>query len=148
MSAPAPPAAPAWITLGETFGREVAFTAESIAAFAALCGDTNPLHHDPAVAAASRFGGIIACGPHTTSVLMALIAEHFSGRGPGVGLGFTFRLRSAVRAGEVVRMHWRVTAIARKDSLRGHVVSMEGEMVRPDGIVAVAARGETLAMDD
>lgn len=148
MNAPTPPAAPAWITPGETFGREVPFTAESIAAFAALCGDTNPLHHDPAVAAASRFGGIIACGPHTTSVLMALIADHFSGRGPGVGLGFTFRLRSAVRAGDVVRMHWRVTGIARKDSLRGHVVSMEGEMVRPDGTVAVAASGEMLAMDE
>lgn len=148
MNAPASPDAPAWITVGDTFGRDVAFTAESIAAFAALCGDTNPLHHDPAVAAASRFGGIIACGPHTTSVLMALIADHFSGRGPGVGLGFTFRLRSAVRAGEVVHMRWRVTGIARKDSLRGHVVTMEGEMVRPDGTVAVAASGEMLAMDE
>ena len=36
----------------------------------------------------------------------------------------------------------RVTGIARKDSLRGHVVSMEGEMVRPGGAVAVAASGE------
>lgn len=148
MSAPASPAAPAWIAVGETFGRELRFTAETIAAFAAMCGDTNPLHHDPAVAAASRFGGIIACGPHTTAVLMALIADHFSGRGPGVGLGFTFRLRSAVRAGEVVQMRWRVTGIARKDSMRGHVISMEGEMVRPDGTVAVAASGEMLAMDE
>ena len=148
MSAHASPAGPAWIEVGETFAREVPFTAESIAAFATMCGDTNPLHHDPAVAAASRFGGIIACGPHTTSVLMALIADHYSGRGPAVGLGFTFRLRSAVRAGEVVRMRWRVTGIARKDSMRGHVVSMEGEAVRPDGAVAVAAAGEMLAMDE
>ena len=148
MGAHAPPAVPAWVTVGETFGREVPFTAETIAAFATQCGDTNPLHHDPAVAAASRFGGIIACGPHTTAVLMALIADHFSGRGPSVGLGFTFRLRSAVRAGEVVHMRWRVTGVARKDSLRGHVVSMEGQMVRPDGTVAVAASGEMLAMDE
>ena len=135
------------IEVGETFSREIRFDAAGIAAFATACGDTNPLHHDPAYAATTRFGGIIACGPHVTSLLMAMTAAHFASRGPGVGLGFAFRLRSAVRAGETVVMRWRVTAVTPKASLGGRVVHLEGEVVRPDGTVAVTASGETLAMD-
>ena len=136
------------IEVGETFSRKVAFDAQGIAAFATLCGDTNPLHHDAAYAAASRFGGIIACGPHVTSLLMALTASHFAPRGPGVGLGFTFRLRSAVRAGETVTMRWRVTAVTRKETLRGSIIQLVGEVVRPGGVIAITATGETLAMDE
>lgn len=137
----------AGIEVGETFSREVHFDAAGIAAFAASCGDTNKLHHDPAYAAATRFGGIIACGPHVTSLLMAMTAAHFAARGPGVGLGFSFRLRSAVRAGEAVAMRWRVTDVTAKASLGGRIVRLEGEVVRPDGTVAVTATGEALAMD-
>ncbi len=133
--------------VGETFSKEVHFDTAGIAEFATLCGDINPLHHDAAYAAASRFGGIIASGPQVTSLLMAMIAAFFASRGPGVGLGFNFRLRSAVRANEVVTMRWRVTAVSAKRSLGGHVISLEGEAVRPDGTVAVAATGEVLGMD-
>jgi len=118
-----------------------------IAEFATLCGDTNPLHHDSAYAAGSRFGGIIASGPQVTSLLMAMVAAFLASRGPGVGLEFNFRLRSAVRAGETVAMRWRVTAVKEKRSLGGHIISLEGEAVRPDGTVAVAATGEVLGMD-
>ena len=137
----------ALIEVGETFSREVHFDAAGIAAFATSCGDTNPLHHDPAYAATTRFGGIIACGPHVTSLLMAMTAAHFAPRGPGVGLGFAFRLCSAVRAGETVAMRWRVTAVTPKASLKGRVIQLEGEAIRPDGTVAVTATGEALAMD-
>jgi len=133
--------------VGEAFSKQVQFDVAGIAEFAALCGDTNPLHHDAAYAAASRFGGIIASGPQVTSLLMAMIAAFFASRGPGVGLGFSFRLRSAVRADEVVTMRWRITAVKAKRSLRGHVISLEGEAVRPDGTVAVTATGEVLGMD-
>jgi 3-hydroxybutyryl-CoA dehydratase len=137
----------AHIEVGETFSREVAFDAQGIAAFATACGDTNPLHHDAAYAAASRFGGIIACGPQVTSLLMALTAAHITSRGPAVGLGFTFRLRSAVRAGETVTMRWRVAGVTPKEALGGRIVKLEGEAVRPGGVVAVTASGEVLAMD-
>jgi acyl dehydratase len=133
--------------IGETFSKEVLFDAPGIAEFATLCGDTNPLHHDPAYAAGSRFGGIIASGPQVTSLLMAMVAAFFAPLGPGVGLGFKFGLRSAVRAGETVTMRWRVTAVRAKRSLGGHIISLEGEAVRPDGTVAVAATGEVLGMD-
>ena len=133
--------------VGESFSKEVHFDAPGIAEFARLCGDTNPLHHDPAYAAGSRFGGIIASGPQVTSLMMATIAAFFASRGPGVGLNFNFRLRSAVRAGETVTMRWRITGVKEKCSLGGHVISLEGEAVRPDGTAAVAATGEVLGMD-
>ncbi len=133
--------------VGETFSKEVRFDVQGIAEFATLCGDTNPLHHDAAYAVGSRFGGIIASGPQVTSLLMAMVAAFLASRGPGVGLGFNFRLRSAVRAGETVSMRWRVTAVREKRSLGGHVITLEGEAVRPDGTVAVAATGEVLGMD-
>lgn len=38
-------------------------TQEGIDAYAEISGDFNPLHVDPAAAAASEFGGIIAHGP-------------------------------------------------------------------------------------
>ena len=133
--------------VGESFSKAVPFDAAGIAEFARLCGDTNPLHHDAADAAGSRFRGIIASGPPVTSLMMARVAAFFTSRGPGVGLGFNFRLRSAVRAGEVVTMRWRITAVKEKRSLGGHVISLEGEAVRPDGTVAVAATGEVLGMD-
>jgi 3-hydroxybutyryl-CoA dehydratase len=38
-------------------------TQDAIDAYAELSGDFNPLHVDPAAAAASEFGGIIAHGP-------------------------------------------------------------------------------------
>ena len=133
--------------VGEAFSKQVHFDVADIAEFATLCGDTNPLHHDAEYAAASRFGGIIASGPQVTSLLMAMIAAFFASRGPGVGLGFNFRLRSAVRAGELVTMRWRITAVKAKRSLGGHIISLEGEAVRPDGTVAVTATGEVLGMD-
>ncbi len=133
--------------VGQTFSKDVLFDAPGIAAFAALCGDTNPLHHDAAYAAASRFGGIIASGPQVTSLLMAMVAAFFTPLGPGVGLGFNFRLRSAVRVGEMVTMRWRIVAVAAKRSLGGHVIQLEGEVLRPGGAVAVAATGEVLGMD-
>ena len=133
--------------VGRSFKREVLFDAPGIAAFATSCGDTNPLHHDPAYAAASRFGGIIASGPHVTSLLMAMVAAFFEPLGPGVGLGFTFRLRAAVRAGDLVTMGWTIKGVVAKRSLGGHIISLEGQVRRPGGAVAVAATGEVLGMD-
>ena len=133
--------------IGQSFEKDVLFDSEGIAAFAAACGDTNPLHHDAAYASESRFGGIIASGPQVTSLLMAMVAAFFTPLGPGVGLNFSFRLRSAVRAGEQVTMRWHILAVAWSRSMRGHVISLEGKVLRPGGVVAVIATGEVLGSD-
>lgn len=133
--------------IGRSFEKQVLFDAPGIAAFATSCGDINPLHHDAEYATRSRFGGIIASGPQVTSLLMAMVAAFFAPLGPGVGLGFNFRLRSAVRAGDLVTMRWIITAVVAKRSLGGHVISLEGKALRPGGAAAVLATGEVLGMD-
>ncbi len=137
---------------GEAIGRDVTFDAAGIAEFARRCGDPNPLHHDAEAAARSPYGGIIACGPHVTALFMALSAELMTRLGAnaggrqGVGLGFSFTLRRAVRAGDACRMRWRVTGVERRPGLRGDVVLLEGEVLRPGDELAVAGRGEALLM--
>jgi len=59
--------------MGDRFGREVAFTEDLIRQFATYVGDSNPLHHDQAAAAASSFGRLIASGIHTFSMMLAAV---------------------------------------------------------------------------
>jgi acyl dehydratase len=46
-----------------------------------ITGDRNPLHHDDALAARSRFGGIVVPGGVTSGLLNALVAEQMPGPG-------------------------------------------------------------------
>ena len=135
------------VSPGHAIERHHLFAADDIADFARRCGDPNPLHHDAAAAARSRFGTIIACGPHVTALFMALSAEMMTALGEAVGLGFSFRLRRAVRADDRCLLRWQVTQVTRKQSLGGWVLQLEGAVLRPDGSLAVGGTGETLLMD-
>jgi acyl dehydratase len=126
-------------TVGDQFARTFEIDAASIRRFAEMSGDHNPMHHDEAVARASRFGGLIASGTQTSALMMGALASHISEKAPAVGLEFSFRLRKAVRAGETLRLVWRVAAIESKRSLGGDIVTYEGELVNQDGAVAVSA---------
>jgi len=86
--------------IGERFERTFVFDADGISAFASMAGDMNPLHHDPAAAAASRFNGMTASGTHTTSIMLGTLATLVSGRGSAVGLEFSVKLKKAISAGE------------------------------------------------
>ncbi len=56
-------------------------TAEDVEAFARVSGDTNPLHLDPASAAAARFGKRIAHGMLAASYISAVLGTRFPGPG-------------------------------------------------------------------
>ena len=79
----------------ERFSRRVTLTRESVGDYAHAVGDTNPVHHDAEFAAATRFGRPIASGTHTTALLLALTASHYSQRGAMLGLEFWVRFRKA-----------------------------------------------------
>lgn len=139
MTAVQPP-----VRVGDRFEREVTLDEASIAAFATAAGDANPLHHDREVAARSRFGGLIASGPQTSSLLLGLCATWFTARGESVGLEFTFRFRKAVRTGESLHLAWHIVAIEPKPSLKGDLVSIEGRAINSAGDVVLESRGLVL----
>jgi predicted Fe-S protein YdhL (DUF1289 family) len=114
------------VTIGESFEATLELPPDSIKHFATLVNDTNPLHHDDAYARASRFGALIASGTQPTAHLMALVAAHFSKDAQPLGLEFGIRLTRAVKAHDVLTMHWRVTEAKWKPSLNGDLVKLEG----------------------
>lgn len=133
--------------IGETFEHTVTIGADDIRRFAAAVEDFNPLHHDEAYAARSRFGALTASGTHTASLLMALTATHFSLRAQPLGLDFTLKFRKAVKAGDTLAMRWTVTRIEYKPSLAGELVSLIGEAINQHGEVALSATSLLLVTD-
>lgn len=144
---PATVAAGRYGQVGETFTRSVTLDAASVSAFAAQIGDTNPLHHDAQAAARTRFGGLIACGPHTSSLLMAVTADVFSRRGAALGLDFRMRFRRAVPAGTTLVLRWTITAIDFNASMQGEVITLAGDACDAAGEHYLSADGLVLVRE-
>jgi acyl dehydratase len=87
--------------IGATARRTRRVTARDIELFTELTGDRNPLHYDEAVAAASRFGGIIVQGGVTSGLLNAVVAEDLPGPG-SVFLETNWRFLAPVRPGDEI----------------------------------------------
>lgn len=134
-------------TVGESFGKTMTLDATSISAFATQVGDPNPLHHDEAAARRSRFGSIIACGPHTSALLMALTAERFTRDGAALGLDFRIQFRKVVKAGDQLTMRWTVTRVEDKPRLNGELIEMAGEVRNQLGELVLSSTGLVLATD-
>lgn len=114
--------------VGRVVARRYTFSAENIKAYAEMAGDTNPLHHDAAMAAESRFGALIASAAHSTGVLISVAADKFSPNGEAVGLGFSLTLRRAVKAGTETDLIWEITGKEFSDKLNGTVVELAGQI--------------------
>lgn len=123
---------------------------DDIDRFAAMTGDRNPLHTDPAVAAASRFGGLIVQGGVITGLLNAVVAEDLPGPGT-VFLSTSWQHRAPARPGDLLiatvevldarddKPVWRLrTEVHVADPAGGDpVVAVEGEaLVWRDPVVA------------
>jgi acyl dehydratase len=82
---------------------EIRISQAMIDAYAALSGDFNPIHVDPAVAAASMFGGTVAHGCIPLEPIFQSIAR-WSGRGelPRDAV-LRLRYRAPSRPGDVIR---------------------------------------------
>jgi len=134
------------VTIGDTFSKSVSLPAETIKAFATVVGDLNPLHHDEAYARQSRFGSLIASGIHPTSLLMGLVATHFSAFGQPLGLEFSFKLLEAIRAGDTVTATWTVVDAFWKASLNGDLTTLDGVVVNQRGNEVLTAKAKILVM--
>jgi 3-hydroxybutyryl-CoA dehydratase len=132
---------------GERFSTEVTLTPERVASFARDVGDDNPVHHDHEFAAGTRFGRRIASGTHTTALLLALTAAHFSKRGAMLGLEFWQRFKKPVFADETILLEWLVIRVTPSESLKGDIVELRGRIKGADGRTAVGAKGRVLVTD-
>lgn len=131
----------------ERFASEITLTPAMVAAYADAVGDTNPIHHDPAFAASSRYGRLIASGTHTTALLLGLTASHFSKKGSMVGLEFWVRFRRPVFADETVRLEWLVVKVTPNAKLKGEVVELRGRIRGQSGATALGAKGRALVTE-
>lgn len=78
--------------------------------------DPQPFHVDPEAAARSAYGGLIASGWHTGSLMMRMLAEHYLSPVSGLGSPGLDELRwlAPVRPGDVLSL--RVTILAARPS--------------------------------
>jgi 3-hydroxybutyryl-CoA dehydratase len=133
--------------VGETFSKEITLSEADIEHFATLCDDQNPMHHDDAYAAKTRFGKIIASGPHYSSLFVAMTATHFSMTTPAVGLEFNLKFLRPVYANVALTMTWTVTKIEHKESLAGDIVSLAGTITDQTGLSLMNGEGKLLLTD-
>jgi len=130
--------------IGESFERTEALDEETISAFARSIGDLNPLHHDRLAAGASRFGGVIASGPHYASILLALAATYFSRSTSMVGLEFSLKFQAPARPGDALRFRWEVIDVAWNEKLKGDIVSLAGSVWNSAGTELLTSQGKVL----
>ena len=131
----------------ERFSSAVTLTPAMVKDFANAAGDDNPIHHDAEFAARSRFGRPTASGPHTTALLLALTASHFSKKGAMLGLEFWVRFRRPIYAEETISLEWLVVKVTPNEKLRGEIVELRGRIRGQDGKTAVGAKGRVLVTD-
>jgi 3-hydroxybutyryl-CoA dehydratase len=105
------------LSVGQVAERRHVVRADDIDAFAAVSGDTNPLHLDEAYATTTPFGTRIAHGMLAASYLSAVLGADLPGPG-AVYLSQTLRFRRPVRIGDEVTAR---VSIAKIDSERRRV---------------------------
>ena len=128
----------------ERFSTEVTLTPASVAAYAEAADDTNPVHHDAAFAATTRYKRLIASGTHTTALLLGLTASYYSQHGAMVGLEFWVRFRRPIYADETIRLEWLVVRVTPNEKLRGAIVELRGRITDQHGVTALGAKGKVL----
>ena len=131
----------------ERFSSEVKLTPAMVSSYADRVGDTNPVHHDSAFAATTRYGRTIASGTHTTALLLGLTASHYSQHAAMVGLEFWVRFRRPIYADETIRLEWLVVKVTPNLKLGGDIVELRGRIQNQNGETALGAKGRVLVTD-
>lgn len=135
------------VDVGFKFAEPLRLSVEQISTFAELSGDFNPLHHDEEIAKASRFGGIIASGPHSSSLFMASYATHLA---PGylvMGMEFGVQFIAPLRQDTGYKIYWTVTEVIPKPKLNGYIVVAEGGITDGEEDI-ILAKGTVLVIKE
>ena len=98
------------LSLGQSAETDRTVDAGVIDAFAAVSGDTNPVHMDDAYAATSPFGERIAHGMLAAAYISAVLGVRLPGTG-AIYVSQTLRFRRPVKIGDVVTARVTVTEL-------------------------------------
>ncbi len=115
----------------ETFSKTIA--ASDVVGFAQLTGDRNPIHLSEHFAAKIQFGGRIAHGLYTASLISALLGTRLPGPG-AIYISQTLNFRAPVRIGDQVDVTVSVAElIAERQRARLACTCRVGEEMVLDG---------------
>jgi acyl dehydratase len=136
------------IEVGAEFGPSswIEMTQEKIQAFADVTDDHNFIHVDPDMAAQTPFGGTIAHGYFTLSLLPIMSYELLPHDDPGAGMALNYglnkvRFPAPVPSGSRVRGTFRVDAVDEQDW--GRQVTMTAT-IECEGVEKPVCVAETL----
>lgn len=122
------------------------FTREEIVAFASQF-DPQPFHVDDEAAAASSFGGLVASGWHTCSVLMGMLVRNSIGDSTSMGSPGIDDIRwlKPVRVGDTITMLNAVLdkRVSASKPDRG-IVSTQWEGINQHGETVITVRSKAL----
>ncbi len=108
-------------------------------------GDEIPLHTDQAAADNSRFGSLIACGPHVAGVHACIIPTHFARMGVGaLGIESSVRYELPIFADVTYSMNWTVQSLA--SQRRNWLVALAGDVADLEHGVAIRATAAILLL--
>lgn len=118
------------LTVGQTASFSKTITEADILMFAAVSGDTNPVHIDAEAAAASMFKERIAHGMLSASLISTVLGTRLPGPGT-VYLGQSLKFRAPVKIGETVTATVKVTALdpAKRRATLETVCTVKGKPV-------------------
>jgi acyl dehydratase len=119
------------VTVGQRARRTATLTAEHVRLYSQITGDLNPLHIDPAFAAATRFKKLIVQGGLTSGLLNAIVAMDLPGPG-SVFLETNWRFTNPVFIGDTITAEVEILEVhpTKPVSRIGvHIVRADGETV-------------------
>jgi 3-hydroxybutyryl-CoA dehydratase len=135
------------LDLGYRFARTLTLSNDEIIAGAQFLDDQNPIHNELTLAATSRFGGLIACGPHVSGIHACMLPTHCTSLGYDVlGTVFTVRYTAPVHADALHELAWTITAITPHRS-GGNLIDWTGTVTNQaaERRVCIEATGQILA---
>ncbi len=132
------------VSIGQRVESDLRLNVDSIIAGAELLRDENPLHNDIAAAQSSRFGSLIACGPHAAGIHACMLPTYFTELGLGVvGIEFTVQYLRPILPDVAYAMWWDVTAVRARGS--NWQTNWTGAIETPDS-VSISATGSVLVL--
>ncbi len=116
------------IRVGQVASVKRTFTQSDLDRFAALSGDDNPIHVDPAFSARTKFGRTVAHGMFLYSVVCSVLGSRLPGPGT-LQIEQELMFPTATPTGEDVELRVEVTEV----QPTGGLADLSTLIIRPDG---------------